>query len=108
MTDISPLVTEQFRLIASLALYLSPVIIALTELLKKAFPETVQGVVTIAVALLVGLLVGLVLTGVGVWVGIFAGVYAVAITGTAKKIGEVTFPVYNGPQDSNVLPPVEK
>lgn len=71
-------------------LFLSVVIIALTEIVKKAVPERIHGFLTIIVAILLGVAVSLAaeplgIAQVSIAEGIVAALGAIGITSAASK-----------------------
>lgn len=73
-------------------LFISVVIIALTQMVKMALPERVYGFVTILIALAIGLLVAIFDTALGIEditiaEGIVAALGAIGISTVASKAG---------------------
>ena len=64
-------------------LFLSVVIIAITQLVKMALPEQVHGWITIIIAFVVGILVSLLAT----WIGVAETSIAEGIVGALGAIG---------------------
>lgn len=73
-------------------LFLSTVIMALTQLVKMALPERVQGFITVIIALIMGVVISLVaeplgLAQVSIAEGIVASLGAIGITTAFSKAG---------------------
>lgn len=71
-----------------MALYFSPIILAITEGIKKIFPNQVSGIVTMTVATLIGLLIGFIFPQVGIGVGLFAALIAISGATLADRVGK--------------------
>lgn len=73
-------------------LFLSVVIIALTQIVKMLLPEQIKGVITILVALVMGVVVSVFADGLGILPttiaeGIVAALGAIGITSSFDKAG---------------------
>lgn len=95
---------EKFQLVTSLGAAISPIIFALTAILKKMFPEKITGIVTIAIALGIGLLVGLIFPQLGIGIGLFSSLVAITGATLADRVGEAIEVTPLPPESQTVEP----